>query len=117
MQNRLNEALSSPGFRPDSPRTVDAGDPAVALRLAAAVRAGARADLRVSRRTLDALYVAVRDRIRELRQDGRRAEEALMVVKREVMHSLPAGAVDASRAGELVQLVVRWSVAAYYATN
>jgi hypothetical protein len=40
-----------------------------------------------------------------------------MMVKHEVMDLLPLRAVDAGRAGELIQMIVRWSVAAYYGAN
>jgi hypothetical protein len=91
--------------------------PCAATRLAAAVRAGAHDGILRNRQALDALYLAVRDRVRELHADGRRAEQALMIVKHEVMSTISQVGLDAIHAAEIVQLVVRWSVSAYYAAN
>jgi hypothetical protein len=117
MENRLGEQLTSPDSHLGRLRPSHPGDPVLGARLASAVRASVGGDFRTNRRVLDDLYVAVRDRTRELRTDGRRAEEALMMVKHEVMDLLPLRAVDAGRAGELIQMIVRWSVAAYYGAN
>jgi len=93
------------------------GDDVGISRLAAAVRIGVRAGMLRKRPVLDAMYLAVCDRVRELHADGLRAEQALMAVKREVMEVVAHVGADAVHAAEVVQLVVRWSVSAYYAAN
>jgi hypothetical protein len=68
------------------------------------------------------LYHAVRDRAVELKQDGWRADQVLMAVKRDVagcaatVTTLECGA-DVSRLPALLDAVVRWCVEAYYISD
>jgi hypothetical protein len=117
MHNRLNWEQDSLARRAIRPLPMPTRDHGLGARLAAAVSAAVQSDILRNRPALDALCAAVRDRARELRAEGRRADEALMVLKREVTALLPNQQSDPFRAEQVVQLVVRWCVAEYYAAN
>jgi hypothetical protein len=117
MQDRLKREHELAALRAARPLAIHIGDPALGARLAAAVTLAAQSDVLRNPPVLEALRTAVRDRARELRRDGRRTDETLMAVKREVMASLPNGESNPHHAGLLVQLVVRWCVATCYAVN
>jgi hypothetical protein len=121
MQNRMKWS-SAPAVR-GTPCSVSVpGDPVIRARLVTAVQRAVAAKPVDERDVLGSLYAATRDRTRELRQEGRRAEEALMILKRESAEAATVvGSTDpaasAARMAVLIQHVVRWSVATYYATN
>lgn len=117
MHNRLKWEQDSLARRAIRPLPIPTRDPVLGARLAAAVSGAVQSDILRNRTALDALCTAVRDRARELRAEGRRADEALMALKREVTALLPNQPSDPIRGEQLVQLVVRWCVAEYYAAN
>ena len=122
MQDRLRWSYAAPGLR-STVHNSTPGDPIVRARMVAAVGRALAASASDERDALASLYAATRDRTRELRHDGRRAEEALMILKREVSADAErtVGPKDSAsyppRIAVLLQHVVRWCVACYYAAN
>jgi hypothetical protein len=115
MTNRLKWDLSIPVSRTTAPALP--GDPLIKARLVSAVGRAAFATGAAERDAMSLLYAATRERTRELREDGRRAEEALMALKREVASYTIGIDADPARVASLVQNVIRWCVAAYYDAN
>ena len=91
-------------------------------RVQKSVEEALRTDQREAHHGFELLYHAVRERAVELKGAGWRADQALMAVKREVAGCVagtvaPHAGPDAARVPALLDAVVRWTVATFYAGN